>query len=58
LVKVTKNNPHTEGSFDDFLRKDGTYEVIQARALKQALAEHLDYSMQIRKLSEVSMQSA
>ena len=42
MAKATKVNPHTGSSFDDFLKEDGIYEEVQARALKRALAEQLD----------------
>jgi hypothetical protein len=55
MAKVTKANPHTGSSFDDFLKEDGIYEEVQARALKRALAEQLDDAMQSSKLTKVSM---
>jgi hypothetical protein len=55
MAKATKANPHTGSSFDDFLREDGIYEEVQARALKRALAEQLDDAMQSGKLSKVHM---
>jgi len=53
MAKATKVNPHTGSSFDDFLKEDGIYEEVQARALKRALAEQLDDAMQSVKLSKV-----
>ena len=55
MAKTSKVNPHAGSSFDDFLKKDGIYEEVQARALKRALAEQLIDSMQSGKLSKVSM---
>jgi hypothetical protein len=55
LAKLTKSNPHTGSSFDDFLKEDGIFEEVQARALKRALAEQLDDAMQSGKLSKVNM---
>ena len=55
MAKTDRLNPHAGGSFDDFLRGDGLYEEVQARALKRALAEQLDDAMQSGKLSKVSM---
>lgn len=55
MAKTTKVNPHAGSSFDDFLKEDGIFEEIQARALKRALAEQLDEAMQSVKLSKVSM---
>lgn len=55
MAKTTKVNAHTGSSFDDFLKEDGIYEQVQARALKRALAEQLDDAMQSVKLSKVDM---
>eukprot|EP01034_Spumella_vulgaris_P025429 gene25429-31890_t len=55
MAKATKVNPHTGSSFDDFLKEDGIYEEVQARALKRALAEQLNDAMQNGKLSKVNM---
>lgn len=55
MAKQTKVNPHTGSSFDDFLKEDGIFEEVQARALKRALAEQLDEAMQSGKLSKVAM---
>jgi len=55
MAKATKANPHSGSDFDDFLKEDGIYEEVQARALKRALAEQLDEAMQSGKLSKVNM---
>ena len=55
MAKTTKANPHTGGNFDDFLKENGIFEEVQARALKRALAEQLDEAMQSGKLSKVHM---
>ena len=55
MVKTTKANPHTGSNFDDFLKENGIFEEVQARALKRALAEQLDEAMQSGKLSKVHM---
>ena len=55
MAKTTRLNPHAGSSFDDFLKEDGIYEEVQARALKRALAEQLDDAMQSSKISKVSM---
>lgn len=54
-AEPNKANPHAGSSFDDFLKEDGIYEQVQARALKRALAEQLDDAMQKGKLSKVHM---
>jgi hypothetical protein len=53
FAKVT--NTHTGSSFDDFLKEDGIFEEVQARALKRALSEQLDDAMQTSKLTKVVM---
>jgi predicted XRE-type DNA-binding protein len=55
MAKTTKVNPHAGSSFDDFLKEDGIYEDVQARALKRALSEQLDDAMQSANLSKVNM---
>jgi antitoxin HicB len=55
MSKTTKSNPHTGSSFDDFLKEDGIYEEVQARALKRALSEQLDDAMQSSKINKVNM---
>lgn len=55
MVKSAKANPHAGSNFDDFLKEDGIFEVVQARAIKRALAEQLDEAMQSGKLSKVNM---
>ena len=36
---MAKRNPHTGSSFDDFLKHEGVYEEVLAKALKRALTE-------------------
>lgn len=55
MAKAAKTNPHRGSNFDDFLKEDGIFEEVQARALKRALAEQLDEAMQSGKLSKVNM---
>ena len=55
MAKVAKVKPHAGSGFDDFLKDDGIYEVVQARALKRALAEQLDEAMQSGNFSKVTM---
>jgi antitoxin HicB len=31
---MKKRNPHTGSSFDDFLKEEGIFEEVQAKALK------------------------
>jgi antitoxin HicB len=56
MAKSTpKKQAHRGGNFDDFLKDEGIFEEVQARALKRALAEQLDDAMQAGKLSKVAM---
>ena len=55
MTKSSKTNPHRGSNFDDFLKEEGIYSEVQARALKRALAEQLDEAMQSGKLSKVNM---
>jgi predicted XRE-type DNA-binding protein len=52
---VAKRNPRTGSRFDDFLKVEGIFEEVQAKALKRALAEQLQESMQAAKLTKVDM---
>src|SRR3990172_9533819 len=52
---MAKSNPHTGSRFDDFLKEEGIYDEVQAKALKRALAEQLAESMQITKLGKTEM---
>ena len=53
--KVARSNAHTGSGFDDFLKEEGMFEEVQAKALKRALAEQLEDSMQAAKLSKLQM---
>ena len=55
MPKMLQTNPHAGSSFDDFLKEDGIFEEVQARALKRALAEQLDDAMHNIKLNKASM---
>jgi hypothetical protein len=52
---MAKSNPHTGGRFDDFLKEEGIYDEVQARALKRALAEQIGESMQAASLTKTAM---
>lgn len=52
---MAKRNVHTGSKFDDFLKDEGIYEEVQAKALKRALAEQLEESMQAAKLTKLDM---
>jgi antitoxin HicB len=42
-------------SFDDFLKKEGVYEEVTARAIKRVIARQLDALMQDQGLSKSSL---
>lgn len=52
---MEKSNPHTGSSFDDFLRDEGIYDEVTAKALKRAIAEQLRESMTEQHLTKVEM---
>jgi len=52
---MANQNQHRGGNFDDFLKEEGIFEEVQAKALKRALAEQLDDAMQAINLSKVDM---
>jgi predicted XRE-type DNA-binding protein len=52
---MAKNNLHTGSRFDDFLKEEGIFEEVQAKAIKRALAEQLEESMHSAKLSKLEM---
>jgi hypothetical protein len=55
MVKAIKTNPHRGSDFDDFLKEDGLFELVQARARNRAMAEQLEDAMQTGNLSKVLM---
>ena len=52
---MAKRNPHAGSNFDDFLKDDGMFEEVQAKALKRALSEQIEESMQAANISKVKM---
>lgn len=50
---MTKHNPHVGSNFDDFLKEERVFEAVQAKALKRALSEQIEESMQAANLSKV-----
>ena len=54
---MAKNNPnpHTGSNFDDFLKEQGFYEEVTAKALKRALSEQLREGMLEQKITKVAM---
>ena len=52
---MAKRNPHTGSRFDDFLKEEGIFDEVQAKALKRALAEQIEESMTAAKLTKLEM---
>ena len=52
---MAKRNPHVGSDFDDFLKEEDMYEAVQAKALKRALSEQIEESMQAANISKVKM---
>ena len=52
---MAKRNPRTGSKFDDFLKEEGIYEEVQAKAIKRALAEQLEERMQVAHLTKFEM---
>lgn len=56
MAKTEKQtNPHRGSSFDDFLKDEGMFDEVHAKALKRALAEQIEDSMASAKLTKVAM---
>ena len=54
---MAKPNVHRGSNFDDFLKDEGIFDEVQARALKRALAEQFADAMQSRNMTKVQMAS-
>ena len=52
---MAKRNARTGSRFDDFLKDEGIFEEVQAKALKRAIAEQLEESMHAANLTKVDM---
>ena len=52
---MAKRNPHSGSIFDDFLKDEGMFEVVQAKALKRVVAEQIEESMLAANISKVKM---
>lgn len=52
---MAKRNPHVGSNFDDFLKEEGMFEEVQAKALKRALSEQIEESMLAANISKVKM---
>ena len=52
---MPKRNIHAGGNLDDFLREEGIFDEVEARALKRALAMRIQDLMGERKITKSSM---
>ena len=52
---MKKKKGRVGSSFDDFLREDGIYEEVTARAIKRVLARQLDALMQDQGLTKSAL---
>jgi DNA-binding Xre family transcriptional regulator len=52
---MKKRKGRVGGSFDDFLKQEGIYEDVTARAIKRVIARQLDALMQDQGLTKSSL---
>jgi len=52
---MKRNNPRTGADFDDFLKEEGIFDEVTAKALKRAISEQLKESMQEQRITKVAM---
>lgn len=52
---MKKSNPRTGSNFDDFLKEEGIYDEVTAKALKRAISEQLKEGMQELHMTKVAM---
>lgn len=52
---MKKSNAHSGSDFDDFLKEQGIYDEVTAKALKRAISEQLREGMQARQITKVTM---
>jgi antitoxin HicB len=48
-------NPHVGSAFSDFLKEEGIYEEVNARAVKRVLAWQIEQAMQAQGITKVEM---
>src|SRR5262249_19689241 len=54
---VKKKTSGIGSSFDDFLKEDGSYETVTARAIKRGLVRQLDDLMKREEISKTELAS-
>ena len=52
---MTKKKARVGSSFDDFLKEDGSYEEVTARAIKRVIARQLDALMHEQDISKTEL---
>ena len=52
---MANRNPHLGSNFDDFLKDEGMFDEVQAKALKRALSEQIEEGMQAANFTKVRM---
>jgi antitoxin HicB len=52
---MTRKKGRVGSSFDDFLKEEGIYEEVTARAIKRVIVRQLDALMQDQKLSKTTL---
>jgi antitoxin HicB len=52
---MTKKKGRIGSSFDDYLKKEGVYEEVTARAIKRVIARQLDALMQNQGLTKSTL---
>ena len=57
MKKASKKKGRIGSSFDDFLKQDGIYEAVTARAIKRVLARQLDALMKREEISKTTLAS-
>lgn len=52
---MKKSNPRTGSNFDDFLKEEGLFDEVTAKALKRAISEQLREGMAANHITKVAM---
>jgi len=52
---MSKDNPHWGTSLEDFLKEEGIYEEVTARAIKRVLAWQIEKAMKDQGITKVAM---
>jgi len=52
---MKKRNPHRGGNFDDFLKEQGIYEEVSAKAAMRVIVDQIRSEMRRRKITETEL---